>query len=133
MRPTLSCAALLALVLALPTSAAAPGRRAGKPSHPDVAAQQGVQACDECHRQATPEVVREWDESRHGTALVKCMVCHGSTGKDFTLVATSDRCRACHADEVASVTPARGKPAICFACHAPHRLAATGRANPHQK
>ncbi len=65
--------------------------------------------------------------------MVKCLVCHGSTGKDFTQVARPERCAGCHAAEVASVTPARGKPAACFSCHAPHALTAPGKPSPHAK
>ena len=125
-------AVLVALSLALPATAAAPAL--GKAArHPDVSAQRAVQDCHECHRRATPAVVTEWEAGPHGVGMVKCLVCHGSTGADFTRGARSDRCAGCHAAEVASVTPARGKPAICFSCHAPHALGAQGKPNPHAK
>jgi hypothetical protein len=122
---------LLALSLALP-AAAAPARGKAR-RHPDVSAERAVQDCHECHRLKTPAVVTEWEAGPHGVGMVKCLVCHGSTGQDFTRVARADRCAGCHAAEVASVTPARGKPATCFSCHAPHALAAPGKPSPHAK
>ncbi len=126
--------AIALVLLALPLAApAAPARGKGAPRHPDVAAQLAVQDCDECHRKATPAVVAEWEAGAHGVGMVKCLVCHGSTGPDFTTAARTDRCAGCHAAEAASVTPAGGKPASCFSCHAPHGLAAAGKPNPHAK
>jgi hypothetical protein len=113
-------AALLALAAALPALAgAAPRARA----HQEVT---GEQDCATCHRTGTPEVFTAWDRSPHGLALVKCLVCHGSTGKDFRARPDTSGCQACHATQVASV--ARRAVKDCFACHAPHSLAA----NPHR-
>jgi hypothetical protein len=123
-------AVLLSLPLALP-ALAAPSRSGGASRHPDVAAARAVQDCDECHRTSTPAVVAEWEAGAHGVGMVKCLVCHGSTGADFNPGARSDRCAGCHASEVASVTPAHGKPAVCFSCHAPHALTAPGKLSPH--
>lgn len=128
----LLAAALVALTAALPGHPA-PGGGARPPAHPDVTAQRAVQDCADCHRRATPAAVAAWEGGPHGLALVKCLVCHGSTGRDFTRAAGPDRCGGCHAAEVASVTPARGKPASCFACHAPHALSAQGRKSPHAR
>ncbi len=132
MRLSRIAAVLLALPLALP-AAAAPAAGKGAPRHPDVAAVQAVEDCHECHRRKTPAVVTEWEAGPHGVGMVKCLVCHGSTGLDFTRAGRPDGCAGCHAAEVASVTPARGKPTACFSCHAPHALAAPGKPNPHQK
>lgn len=122
------------VLLAAPlASSAAPAAGKRPPRHPDVAAVRAVQDCDECHRKTTPAVVAEWEAGAHGVGMVRCLVCHGSTGQDFTAVTRPDRCAGCHAAEVASVTPARGKPATCFSCHAPHGLAAPGKPNPHKK
>jgi hypothetical protein len=119
--------ALLALLLA-----ASPALAAGK--HPGGAAPAGdPDACLSCHSEKTPEVVKQWEGGSHGLLLVKCFVCHGSTGKDFTARPTAvEPCRGCHPSEVASVTPAKGKPQGCFACHAPHALSvADGKTTPH--
>ncbi|GAO04627.1 hypothetical protein [Anaeromyxobacter sp. PSR-1] len=125
---------LLASLLAPALAAAAPGApaRAKAPRHPDVAAQLAVQDCAECHATRTPAVVRAWEGSPHGTALVKCVVCHGSTGKDFTRSVAGARCAGCHAAEAASPTPVRAGPGGCFACHEPHALTAEGE-NPHSR
>lgn len=123
-------AAVLLALLPLTHGAAAGARPA---RHPDVAAERAVQDCDGCHRRLTPAVVAQWEGSPHGVALVKCLVCHGSTGSDFTRAPRPERCRGCHPAELASVTPAGGRPRPCLGCHAPHALAAPGRKSPHEK
>jgi hypothetical protein len=126
---------LLASLLAPALAAAAPGapaRTKGALRHPDVAAELAVQDCAECHASATPAVVRSWEGSAHGTAMVKCLVCHGSTGKDFTRAPPAARCAGCHAAEAAAPAPARAGPRGCFSCHEPHALTAEGP-NPHSK
>ena len=108
--------------------AKAPRKAAARASarivHPDVG---GEQECAACHETGTPEVFQAWHGSRHGMSLVKCVVCHGSTGKDFARRAPAERCRGCHGDQVDSL--ARTGVKDCFACHAPHTLAA----NPHRR
>lgn len=104
--------------------------------HPDVGGDPGV-SCEECHAEATPRVTSEWQEGKHGLLLVRCLVCHGSRGADFVVRPAAGRCEGCHPAEAAPVPPAKGKrkaapPPDCFACHAPHGLAAAqGAANPH--
>ncbi len=114
------CAALL-LVAAPPSLAAGAGTRARK--HVDTA---GEQDCASCHRTETPAAFAAWEGSPHGLALVKCVVCHGSTGKDFRARPAAAGCGACHAAEAASV--ARRPVSDCFACHEPHSLSA----HPHR-
>lgn len=124
---------LAAVIVAL-TSAASPAAHGkGAPRHPDVSAERAVQDCDDCHRRVTPAVVADWEGGRHGVGMVKCLVCHGSTGADFTRAARNDRCLGCHAAEVASVARGRGSRASCFSCHAPHALTAAGRKSPHAR
>jgi hypothetical protein len=118
------------LPLALLLAAAPPANR----PHPAVGPEAPGDACRDCHAERTPDVVREWEAGPHGLLLVKCLVCHGSTGKDFARRPDPRRCAGCHADQVASVVPARrgAKPAAdCFSCHSPHSLAAEGGPNPH--
>jgi hypothetical protein len=105
--------------------------------HPPLDAAGAREACESCHASATPEVVKRWEAGRHGLALVKCFVCHGSTGKDFKARGGSARCEGCHPAEAASVVPAkaaRKAPAAgCFSCHDPHALAVpAAKANPHR-
>lgn len=122
--------ALAVLLLASPAAAR------DRP-HPDVGpADASGDACQGCHATRTPEIVKQWEAGTHGLMLVKCFVCHGSTGKDFVGHAAPSRCDGCHAAEVASVVPAKrsrkAKAADCFDCHSPHDLAVReGAANPH--
>jgi hypothetical protein len=127
-------AALPLLSLALLLAGAAPPTE--QRGHPDAGPNPSADACETCHRQATPEVFREWEGGPHGLVLVKCFVCHGSTGKDFTAAPDTRRCQGCHPAEAAAAVAAHaatGAPAQsgCFSCHAPHTLAAAGRPNPH--
>ncbi len=119
-------AARLAVSLAVLLSTL-PAWGAGKPRlHPDTG---GDQDCASCHAQASPGVVKAWEDSRHGVALVKCLVCHGSTGKDFVRKPGAERCRGCHGAEVDSIRALSAKGVGCFTCHAPHSLSA----RPHAK
>jgi len=120
--------ALLAVSAALLTLGASPSVRASPQvpraaAHPDV---QGEQDCAACHRTRTPGSYSAWEGSAHGLALVKCVVCHGSTGTDFRAKPKADRCRGCHAALVEARKGTATKD--CFACHAPHSLSA----NPHR-
>lgn len=113
---------VLSLVVLLSTE---PAWGAGKGrSHPDTG---GDQDCESCHAATHPAVVKAWEESPHGVALVKCLVCHGSTGKDFVRAAPAERCRGCHGAQVDSVAPLARKGVGCFTCHDPHAL----RPRPH--
>jgi len=112
--------AVLALALALPALAlAAPRAR----THGDV---KGEQECATCHRSDTPEVFAAWEGSPHGLSLVKCVACHGSTGKDFRAAPDASGCRGCHPAQVEKLS--KRAPKDCFACHDPHALAP----NPHR-
>ena len=70
------------------------------PAHPEVEGAVTPDACEVCHQALTPEVHGEWYQSQHGMMNVKCFVCHGSTGEDFTKNPSADRCVGCHADQV---------------------------------
>ena len=115
--------------LALLLVAAAP--KAGAPrGHPDAGENESAEACLDCHAQATPAVVKQWEGGPHGLVLVKCFVCHGTTGADFRRSPDVVRCRGCHADEASPGT--RKASQACFTCHAPHTLAAAeGKKSPH--
>lgn len=117
----LRAATALLLLAALPARAApAKGR-----SHPEVA---GEQDCADCHRTGTPEVFSSWEGSAHGIALVKCVVCHGSTGKDFRARPDAGGCRGCHEAQIQS--HGQGAARNCFSCHRPHSLAANQHCPP---
>jgi len=119
-RSTVALCAALLLVAAAPRAAAA-GARAR--AHVDTA---GEQDCASCHRTETPAAFAAWEGSPHGVALVKCVVCHGSTGKDFRARPAAKGCASCHAAQAASVE--KRPVSDCFACHAPHSLSA----HPHR-
>jgi hypothetical protein len=123
---------MLRSALLLGLLAASPALAADR--HPGGAGPSGdPEACLSCHAEKTPAVVKQWESGPHGLLLVKCFVCHGSTGKDFSArPVAAERCRGCHPAQVASVTPAKGERRGCFACHAPHALSVTTGANtPH--
>ncbi len=87
----------------------------GKPVHPQLSAQEMLLDCADCHREATPAVVKEWFDSLHGIAMVKCYQCHG-TFEDFAVTPARATCGACHADMLRKC--AQDKP--CWECHVPH-------------
>lgn len=117
---------VLVVAAALVVSVALPSRGiAGTRTRGHVATG-GEQDCAACHRTETPAVFDEWERSPHGLSLVKCVVCHGSTGKDFKPRPAATGCGSCHAAQAESV--ARRAVADCFACHAPHSLSA----HPHR-
>lgn len=103
------------------------GAAAAQATHPEV--DSGLATCAECHAQVTPEVAAQWRGGRHGVTLVKCFVCHGSTGADFRPRPEPAGCASCHPAQAAPVAKG-GTQARCFDCHAPHALAAKGT-SPH--
>jgi hypothetical protein len=123
MRARLPIPFLLVALLAVPLAASAQGtsraKGDGRAAHPKVDA---TQACEACHADATPVPVREWKSGTHGINLVKCFVCHGSTGADFERKPAVDRCTGCHAEQVASMRGPAMKGKDCFTCHAAHSL-----------
>ena len=78
--------------------------------------------CSECHVGQT-EV---WFNGAHGLMGVKCIVCHGSTDKNFAASPGLAACRGCHGEQVVQAlkNPAKeGK--SCFPCHDHHALTVT--------
>lgn len=105
-------ALLVGLVLPVVTAAAYEKEKSG---HPQLSPQEMLVDCAACHREATPAVEKEWYNSVHGLAMVKCYQCHG-TFEDFAVTPTKETCAACHADMVKKCpqdTP-------CWECHVPH-------------
>ena len=86
-----------------------------KSSHPELSEQEMLMDCADCHRETTPDLEKEWFNSLHGIAMVKCYMCHG-TFETFTVTPTRDNCATCHADMLEKC-PA-DKP--CWECHVPH-------------
>lgn len=109
----LRCAVALAAVVFLSASI---NLSAGeKATHPDLSEQEMLVACAECHREATPEVEKEWYDSLHGIAMVKCYQCHG-TFESFAVTPNRENCGTCHTDMLAKCPD--NKP--CWECHIPH-------------
>lgn len=98
--------------------------------HPVV--KNALDTCQTCHSGSHPEVVDAWTQGAHGLNLVQCFVCHGSTEENFISRPEARRCDGCHAEQLASVTSARGTPQSCFSCHDPHQLSTEKKTNPHQ-
>lgn len=79
------------------------------------------QECSECHT-SEKEL---WDTGKHGLMNVKCVVCHGSTYKNFTAKPDIYKCSGCHSEKVADVEKKLlPKQKTCFLCHDAHSVAA---------
>lgn len=91
----------LGLCFAVLLALSAPGRAESAP---------GADPCLACHENATPGIVKQWQESKHSKADVKCHSCHkakkgdpsgyGHNGFDVTAVPSPKYCGGCHAAEV---------------------------------
>jgi hydroxylamine dehydrogenase len=62
-------------------------------------------ACVDCHKNTTPNIVTDWQISKHGQAGFDCATCHGDQHTSATDVAkvqlpTPDTCAACHQEKV---------------------------------
>jgi hydroxylamine dehydrogenase len=60
-----------------------------------------AQECVECHKEVTPQIVGDWQLSKHSQNEINCSVCHGDAHKDPYDVAnaqipTPDTCANCH-------------------------------------
>jgi hypothetical protein len=64
-----------------------------------------AQDCVECHKKMTPNIVSDWQLSKHSQNKIDCSVCHGDQHKSAQDVAkvkipTPDTCAGCHPDRV---------------------------------
>jgi hydroxylamine dehydrogenase len=62
-------------------------------------------ACVDCHKNNTPNIVTDWQLSKHGQAGIDCSVCHGdqhTTASDVAKaqIPTPDTCATCHDQKV---------------------------------
>ena len=64
-----------------------------------------AQVCVDCHKKVTPNVVHDWELSKHSKNGVDCSACHGSdhtsnldTAK--VKIPTPDTCGTCHEERV---------------------------------
>jgi len=111
------CAGLLVSGVAFGAAAKKPAKSA--PVHPKLSAQEMFVDCAECHQDATPKVVKEWDASKHGLAMVKCYQCHGTFEK-FSVTPARETCAACHAGQMSKCPQDKA----CWQCHIPHSFTA---------
>ena len=76
------------------------------------------QQCVDCHKKTTPNIVSDWQLSKHSQNAVDCSTCHGEKHKteaDFAAaeIPTPDTCAQCHDDKVAQFK--KGKHALAWA------------------
>ena len=86
-------------------------------THPEVSEQEKLMPCFECHKEATPDIEKEWYNSRHGIANVKCYQCHG-TFENMEKEPSDDRCYVCHAGAKNHTKPGKA----CWECHPAHNF-----------
>ena len=77
-----------------------------------------AQECIECHKEVTPNIVTDWQVSKHSQNEVNCSTCHGEEHKDPYDVAkvqipTPDTCANCHEERVEQFK--KGKHAFAWA------------------
>lgn len=112
--------ALIFFVTAASAQQSSANAKAAPPAtHPQIDPAQ--QKCGDCHAAEA----QLWDQSRHATGGVPCMVCHGAVDDNFIPKPALQRCRGCHAAIVESLIttkPQAAKVNVCFTCHQPHTL-----------
>jgi hydroxylamine dehydrogenase len=64
------------------------------------------QVCVDCHRKTTPNIVSDWQISKHGRNAITCDACHGDEHKSAedaakAKIPTPETCAQCHAERVA--------------------------------
>ena len=90
-----------------------------KGKHPKLSEQEKYIACDQCHLETTPELHKEWFDSRHGVAMVKCYQCHG-TFETFRVTPKRQDCAVCHENMMKKCPQDK----TCWQCHLPHTFKA---------
>ncbi len=78
---------------------------------------QEAQECAECHEKETPNIVSDWQNSRHHENDIGCETCHGTEhttadDADEARFASPDTCNECHPDRVDQYK--RGKHAMAW-------------------
>ena len=76
------------------------------------------QTCIECHKKTTPNIVSDWQVSKHSQNDVDCSVCHGEDHKSandyaVALIPTPETCAQCHEEKVTQFK--KGKHAFAWA------------------
>ncbi|MDZ7268500.1 MAG: multiheme c-type cytochrome [candidate division KSB1 bacterium] len=70
-----------------------------------LAAPLPAQQCVECHKKVTPNIVSDWQLSKHSQNEIDCAVCHGAEHQSAQDVAkakipTPETCGTCHAERL---------------------------------
>ncbi len=83
-----------------------------------LAAPSMANVCVDCHTKVTPNIVEDWNLSKHSEADVACDACHGeghSSADDVDKVSlpTLNTCNECHSDQVTQFSA--GKHALAWA------------------
>lgn len=83
-----------------------------------IASSVSAQTCVDCHKKVTPNIVSDWQLSRHSQIEVDCSVCHGDLHKSAQDVAkvqipTPETCALCHGTRVQQFKD--GKHALAWA------------------
>lgn len=77
-----------------------------------------AQDCISCHKNITPNIVLDWENSKHKAMNVKCSTCHGDMHKSADDVSNvkiplPDTCASCHSKQVEQFK--KGKHAYAWA------------------
>ncbi len=77
-----------------------------------------AQTCIECHKRYTPNIVEDWELSKHSQSDVMCSTCHGENHNSLTTVGlakipTPEKCAECHEEKVEQYK--KGKHAYAWA------------------
>ena len=77
-----------------------------------------AQKCVHCHKEITPNIVSDWQLSKHSQHEVDCSVCHGDQHKSAhdvanVLIPTPETCAMCHEDQIQQFKG--GKHAVAWA------------------
>lgn len=88
-----------------------------KVAHPELSEQEMYIACADCHKETTPDIEKQWYDSSHGIAMIKCYQCHG-TFETFKVTPTKADCAVCHLDQLEKCAKTEDK--ACWDCHVPH-------------
>jgi hydroxylamine dehydrogenase len=77
-----------------------------------------TQQCVNCHKNITPNIVKDWQISKHSSNGVECSTCHGSDHKSAADIAkveipTPETCETCHEEKVTQYK--KGKHAFAWA------------------
>jgi len=77
-------------------------------------------SCAECHSEATPELTKQWQESKHGLMNFGCYMCHGDGEEEFSPKPSTESCIGCHADQ--TINEENAQVTNCYDCHKGHSL-----------